>query len=256
MVLEGERLGRRALVTGATSGIGRAFARQLASDGWSLTLVARDEARLEELAREFGEQTSVVVADLSTVSGVQSLLPACTEQDLLINCAGVLLQGPLSNANADEIERAVYLMTTSVMLLTKAALAGMLARDHGAILNVSSRSAFVPESGLAVYCATKAAVRSFTLAVAREVQGTGVRVHLCCPGNTRTELHARAGIAKTGERLRVEPEFVAQVALDALKRGQRVSVPGERKLDTLLARMLAGRFSTKLAGILTRLSRG
>ena len=249
---------KRALVTGATSGIGRAFARELASSGWSLTLVGRDHERLEALAQEFGLETVVIVSDLSTLEGTQLVERQCGSQDLLINCAGVMVRGDFAEADSEVVDRAVFLMTTSVMRLTRAALGGMVPRKSGAILNVSSRAAFVPEPGLAVYCATKAAVRSFTLALAKELAGTEVRVHLTCPGNTRTELHERAGLSasQTGSSRRVEPELVAREALAALERGDRVSVPGERKLDRTLAWLLRGRVSSKVAGVLSRLARG
>ncbi len=249
---------KRALVTGASSGIGRAFARELAGSGWSLTLVARDPERLKALADELGPQAAVIAADLSTVEGTQSIESECGQHDLVINCAGVMVRGDFAHAETEQVERAIYLMSTSVMRLTRAALGGMTARGSGAILNVSSRAAFVPEPGLAVYCATKAAVRSFTLAVAKEVADTNIRVHLCCPGNTRTELHERAGLSasQTGSSRRVEPELVAREALAALERGDRVSVPGERLFDRILARAIRGRITTKVAGVLTRLARG
>lgn len=249
---------RRALVTGASSGIGRAFARELASAGWSLTLVARNEVRLKELARELGTEVQVVAADLSTPEGTRLVAPVCAEQDLVINCAGIMVRGEFAQADIAEVERAMYLMSTSVMALTRASLDGMVARGRGAILNVSSRAAFVPEPGLAVYCASKAAVRSFTLALAKEVEGTEVRVHLTCPGNTHTELHERAGIAasETGSSRREEPEYVARMALAALEKGERVSVPVERLFDRVVARVIRGRFAVKVAGVLTRLARG
>jgi len=221
-------------------------------------LVARDQKQLELLARELGEKTVVIAADLSTPEGTAQVGIECAEHDLVVNCAGVMVRGELAKADSNELERAMYLMGTSVMVLTRAALGGMVARGEGAILNVSSRAAFVPEPGLAVYCAAKAAVRSFTLAIAKELEGTQVRVHLTCPGNTHTALHERAGIpaSKTGSTLRAEPEYVARLALAALENGERVSVPVERLFDRILARVIRGRVAVKIAGILTRLARG
>lgn len=200
----------------------------------------------------------MIAADLATPEGTRLVEPACAEQDLLINCAGVMVRGDFAQADTGEVERAMYLMSTSVLSLTRAGLAGMVPRGKGAILNVSSRAAFVPEPGLAVYCASKAAVRSFTLALAKELAGTEVRVHLTCPGNTHTELHERAGIAasETGSSMRAEPEFVARKALAALEDGERVSVPVERLFDRVLARVIRGRVAVKVAGVLTRLARG
>jgi short-subunit dehydrogenase len=252
---------QRALVTGASSGIGAAFARELAARGWSLTLVARDRARLEALASELPPGRSgvhaVLVADLARPEGVRVAGLACAEQELVVNCAGVLLPGKLVDCDPEQLESANFLMTASLFGLTRAALRGMEERGRGTVINVASRAAYVPEPGLAVYCATKASVRAFTLAVARELEGSGVHVHLSCPGNTATELHDRAGLVSTREQVaaRTSAEQVVRETLAAVERGALVSVPGEPRWHTRLSRLFGGRALAKVAGVLTRLAR-
>lgn len=247
----------RALVTGASSGIGEAFCRRLAGPRARLTLVGRDREKLDALAKELDGEHTVLVADLATVEGVRVVESSVSGQDLVVLNAGVHVPGQVVEQDSETLEHTMQLMATGVFAVARAAAEDMKDRDAGSILTVASRAAFVPEPGLAVYCAAKAAVRSFTLALARELEDTRVRVHLCCPGATRTPMHARAGVQVTAEQQarRVEPDVVAREALLALQAGERVSVPGEPGWHTLLARVFGGRALAKVAGVLTRLAR-
>lgn len=220
-----------AVVTGATSGIGLAFARQLTAAGYDVVLVARDVDRLETVATELGSrhQTEVLPADLSTSSGIdlveERLRDHAHPVDLLINNAGFALRRPfLANDIADE-ERMLDVLVRAVLRLTIAALPGMLERGHGAVVNVSSISTYVPRG---TYSAAKAYVTTFTEAVAGRLAGTGVRAMALVPGFVRTELHDRAGIDMSAlpSYLWLDADHLVRVALRDLARGKTVSVPG------------------------------
>jgi len=225
-----------ALVTGASAGIGRAFAAGLAARGHDLVLAARDEARLEELARELtaahGVAADVLAADLLTDEGVtavaERLADADRPIDLLVNNAGFGTYGRFVELDVTREVDEVELNVVALLRLTHAALGAMELRRAGAILNVASLAAYQPNPVSATYGATKAFVHSFTHAVREEARGTGVTVMLVCPGYTHTEFHDRAGLGPTDV-----PEFIWQsadtvvaAALRDLDRGRSVSIPG------------------------------
>jgi uncharacterized protein len=224
---------RTALVTGATSGIGLAFARQLAAAGYNVVLVARDVDRLEKVAAELNSrhhtQTEVLPADLSTSSGtdvVEKRLRDDTQPvDLLVNNAGFALRRPfLANDIAHE-ERMLDVLVRAVLRLTLAAVPGMVERGRGAIVNVSSTAGLVPRG---TYSAAKAYVTAFTEGLASTLSGTGVRAMVLVPGYVRTELHERAGMDMSAlpSYLWLDADDVVRVALRDLARGKTVSVPG------------------------------
>jgi hypothetical protein len=227
-----------ALVTGATAGIGAAFARRLAAAGWRLILVARDEERLRSVAAELtgahGVAVDVLAADLSSAAGcatvAQRLLDPAEPVDLLINNAGISINGSFLRTDAADEERLLNLNVRAVMRLTHAALPGMVERGHGEIINVSSVSGFAAVMPGSTYPASKAWVTNFSESLALAVRGSGVRVLALCPGYTRTEFHDRAGIdmSRMPEWLWLSAEEVAREALRDLRRGRLVSVPGWR----------------------------
>jgi short-subunit dehydrogenase len=224
-----------ALVTGATSGIGAAFARRLAADGHDVVLVARDTARLDETAgrlrEEAGVQVEVLAADLATEAGQDAvasrLADAHRPVDLLVNSAGLSLNTPFLRSTAEAEARLLSLNVNAVMRLTLAALPGMVERRRGAIVNVSSVAGFGAAMPGSTYPATKAWVTNFTESVALSVARFGVQLMALCPGYVRTEFHQRAGInmSKTPDWMWLDVDELVADALRDLRRGKVVSVP-------------------------------
>lgn len=226
--------GRRALITGATAGIGAEFARQLAAEGWHLVLVARDAARLAETAAELtsqhGREAETISADLSTDDGcaeVERRLTTGSPVSLLVNNAGISLNTPFLRSSPDDEARLLRLNVHAVMRLTLAAVQSMTERRSGAVINVSSVSGFGPVMPGSTYPPSKAWVTSFSESVGLSVREFGVQVMALCPGYTRTEFHDRAGIdrSKTPAWMWLRAEDVVAEALRDLRKGKLVSVP-------------------------------
>lgn len=224
-----------ALITGATSGIGKEFAWQLAVNHHRLVLVARTQERIEALAAEIKQvaniECEVLVANLATRLGrklVMERIQTATKEnpavDLLVNNAGFGI-GKDFTQNPIKTERAgLTVMVQAVMELTHAALPGMIERGRGAIINVSSVSALTAQG---TYSAHKAWVRTFTESLAAEIKGTGVTATALCPGITHTEFHNRQGIPTENwaEVFWSSPELVVESALAAVRRGQVLVTP-------------------------------
>jgi short-subunit dehydrogenase len=238
-----------ALVTGASAGLGRAFARKLAAQNHDLIIVARDSTRLEQLADELtlqhGVHVEVLAADLSRDDGMRRVADRIAQEprlELLVNNAGFATRGRLVTRPVAEQATMIELHVMAPMLHTRAALPGMIERGRGAIINMSSVASFTFSAGNANYASSKVYLRVFTEAVALELAGTGVRVQALCPGFTHTEFHDRAGIDKSTtpswlwlDADRVVEESLAQLAAG----GPVVCVPAKRyKLIVLLMRFL------------------
>jgi uncharacterized protein len=220
---------RLAVVTGATAGIGAAFARRLAADGHRLLLVARDRERLASTAAGLGEHVEVVSADLSTADGCAAVEEEMRGRavDLLVNNAGIGLNQSFVESTVDAQERLLRLNVHSVMRLTLAVLPGMVERRRGGVINVSSTAGFgVPHPG-STYSASKAWVTNFSDSIGQSVRGHGVRVMALCPGFTRTEFHDRAGIdmSKTPAWMWLDADEVVRIGLRDLRRGKMICVP-------------------------------
>jgi len=223
---------KTALVTGATAGIGAAFARRLASEGYDLVLVARDAERLASFGAELAEAHDVsatsLPADLSTAEGCDAVATRIGAGiDMLVNNAGFGLNISFLKSTVEDEERLLALNVHAVMRLTLAALPGMFARRSGDIVNVSSVSAFAPMMPGSTYPATKAWVNSFSESIYLLGRPYGVRVCALCPGYTRTEFHKRAGInmSKTPDWMWLDADAVVRDGLRDLRKGKPVSVP-------------------------------
>jgi short-subunit dehydrogenase len=221
-----------AVVTGATAGIGAAFARRLHASGHALLLVARDGERLAATAAQLGDAgaaVDILAADLTTAEGLAAVETRLRERPvgLLVNNAGISLNRSFVESTAEAEERLLALNVTAVMRLTLAVLPGMVERGRGGIVNVSSVAGFgVPMPG-STYSASKAWVTNFSESVGESVRSHGVRVMALCPGYTKTEFHERAGIdmTRTPAWMWLAADEVVADAMRDLRRGKRVSVP-------------------------------
>ena len=223
----------RALVTGASAGIGAAFARRLARDGYSLTLVARRHDRLETLSRELGG-AEVLPADLVDDAGMKTVEDRLAREpfvDLMVNNAGFGVEGFFSDAALEAQDHMHRLHILATLRLTHAALRSMVPRSQGAIINVSSVAGFGQSPGSVSYCATKAWMNSFTEGLDLELKSSNspVKVQALCPGFTDSEFHDVAGMdrKRIPAWLWMTAEDVVDESLAGLARGELFVVPGK-----------------------------
>ncbi|HEY2644609.1 MAG TPA: SDR family oxidoreductase [Galbitalea sp.] len=220
-----------AVVTGGTSGIGAAFARNLAARGYDLVLVARSADRLQSMATELratGRTVELISADLSNRDDVDRVAARLEDPnrpiDMLVNNAGFGVHAALTDPDLTEHDRGFEVMVRAVLVLSGAAARGMLPRGKGAIVNVSSTAGFIT---MGSYSAMKAWVTSFTEGLAVELRGTGITVTALCPGWVRTEFHDRAGIKKSSipDVMWLEADPLVRAALRDVDRGKVISIP-------------------------------
>lgn len=248
-----------ALVTGASSGIGEAFARALAPRETRLVLVARRQDRLQKLAAELSGEPLVVCEDLATPGAASRVMEAVRAAglhvELLVNNAGLGHCGPFAETDAIRIAEILAVNCGTLAELTRQALPGMLERGHGRILNVVSMSAFQPVPWLATYAASKAFVLSLSEALMSELEGTGVSVQALCPGLVPTGFQASAGTDRVpfNSTPAWSAESVVAASLAALERGGGTLVPGWRDRASVFAQRLAPRsLARRVAGRLFR----
>ncbi len=235
------------VVTGASSGIGAAIAKELASRGHSIALVARREERLRTLATEltssYGVSAEVIAADLGAPEGrdrlVDELRSRARVVDVLVNNAGFGHQADFATSPRERMVEMVELNITAVVDLTSRFLTGMVDRGRGGVINIASTAAFQPLPGSAVYAATKSFVLSFSEAIRTELRGTGVTVTAVCPGPVKTEFTEVAGFGgvedRTPSMVWMSAEEIAQHAIDGAANDRRVVVPGTLNRATALA---------------------
>ena len=222
----------KALVTGASSGIGREIARVLASQGCNLVITARRRVELEALANElteaFGIDVKVVVADLTDQVGVENVIKESGEIDILVNNAGFGFVGKHVSLDQAGQLNMIDLNVRALTHLARHYSAVMKARDSGRILNVASIAGYQPGPNMAVYCATKAYVLSYTRALHSELKRTGVTVTALCPGFVVTGFQKVAGMELGSMELTgaVPADKVAKAAVKAMRKGRREVIPG------------------------------
>ena len=226
-----------ALITGASSGLGEEFARQLASRGMHLILVARRRDPMEKLAAELllqhGTRCHVISSDLADPAEPKRVLDEVERLgvtiELLVNNAGFGIVGEVDDVDLDRILTMIQLNVSALTELTYRVLPGMLQRRRGAIINLSSLSAFQPVAYMGVYAASKAFVLHFSEALHCELKGRGITVTAVCAGVTRTSFFDIAGASGWLQKHASHPvDFVVKRALRALERRQQFTVPGWR----------------------------
>ena len=249
----------RALVTGASAGIGKAIVQELARQGTELVLVARNADRLERIAGSLEVSAEVLPADLTDPAQLEVVARRCAATsepiDLLVNNAGIWSFGEITGPAGEAADPMVALNVAAVVSLSRAAAGQMVAKGRGSILNISSIAGSQPLPYEAVYAASKVFVTYFGQGLHEELRDTGVTVTTVAPGLTRSELHARAGqqrqISKAPGWLWMEAEQVAHLALRAASRRRIVYTPGlGYKIASSLAEVMPRTVNRKMASII------
>lgn len=252
-----------ALVTGASSGIGAEFARQLAAEKVNLVLTARRRDRLEalaaELAAKHGVQATAIEGDLNTAEGPDQLVERLTSAgqmpSILINNAGFGFYGPLLEQSADEIDAMIQVNVRALTVLSRRLAGPMIERRRGAILNVASFAALAPIPRYAVYSGAKAYVVAFSQALRHELLPSGIHVSVICPGFTKTEFFDVSGHERTTlmRATGLTVEQVAAAGIIGLKRGTFLIVPGWwYKINTLTAALAPRTIMSAISGALVK----
>ena len=234
---------KRALVTGASSGIGKAFAERLAGEGYDLVAVGRRVDRLEALATSLTNvDVQPLVADLSTDEGVDAVAEVCASQPLtmLINNAGVAHYMPITELPAEKARELLHVKVVAPTMLVRAAVPGMVARREGTIINVAGMIAFsgpAPQGRLphrAVYAGALAHLVAMTQVLHEELKNEGLRIQVLCPGVVATEFHERQGLDLSAVP-RMSAADVVTASLRGLELGEVVCAPGVEETGLLEA---------------------
>jgi uncharacterized protein len=252
---------RWAIITGASSGIGKALAFEFAAGGFNVLLIARNKTALAEVASECsrrrGVETEILAADLSDVNAVDGLLPRFSDDsrryEVLVNNAGFGIHGDFASTDIDQNLRLLNVQLMAALKLTRAVLPRMIERHSGHILNVASVYSFSPVPFQSVYAACKAFLLSFSSSLENELKGTGVTVTVFCPGVTQTEFRSRAGIGQKRTSTGMTAEEAARVAYAETLRGKHIVVPGlVNRVFVFLAQLLP---DSKVAGLVRFINR-
>ncbi|MDQ6931025.1 MAG: SDR family oxidoreductase [Candidatus Eremiobacteraeota bacterium] len=250
---------RKALITGASGGIGLELAKLLAAGGYDLVLAARSGDALESIAADLQAEhaigVQVISQDLGVAGSAQAVYDAAGACDILVNNAGFATSGKFADVDLDLERSELQLNIVTLTELTKLSLPGMIARKWGRVLNVASTAAFQPGPFMAVYYASKAYVLSFSEAIASELRGTGVTVTCLAPGATQTGFAMRGGVEKTPLfKIGVaDARSVAKAGYDGLFAGKSLVVPGfKNKAIVFSTRFAPRKLLTKISGGLIR----
>lgn len=239
--------GHWAIITGASSGIGKALAYEFAAGGFNLLLTARNEAALKTVAQDctgkYGVEVAVVPADLSQPASVDGLIAALDGKgrryEVLVNNAGFSVHGGFASGDIEQNIQLVNVQLIAAMRLTKAVLPAMMERRSGRILNVASVYSFSPVPFQSIYAASKAFLLSFSSSVQNEVKDSGVTITVFCPGVTQTEFRSRAGVAEKRKNAGMTAQAAARFAYIETLRGKHLVVPGFlNHLYVFIARLL------------------
>ena len=229
---------RLALITGASSGIGQAFARRLGAEGYDLVVVGRRRERLEALVAELSKvKVRPLVADLGTDAGVEAVADVCAREQLslLVNNAGVAHYMPFADLPADKASELLHVKVVAPTMLARAAAPGMVARGEGVVINVAGMLAFggpAPAQGRAVYIGTLAHLVALSQSLHQELKPHGVQVQVLCPGIVATEFHERQGLDLSAVP-RMSAEDVVSASLRGLALGEVVCAPGVERSELL-----------------------
>jgi hypothetical protein len=245
---------KAALITGATSGIGRAFAERFASLGYDLIITGRRKKIIDAVAREISSKydvrVSVIIAELSEDAGVRKVIRVLAGTNTLaalVNNAGYGIDGIFTERKIDEHLALARVLAEVPLRLVHAALPGMIARRKGIIINVSSLGAWTPAPINGIYGGAKAFLNIFTESLHMEVRRHGIRVQALCPGFTATDFHAQMGVEEEIHRQRMfywmKPEDVVGISMKCLKKGKVICIPG---LPNKLIRLFMGLLPRKL----------
>jgi len=253
--------GKWAIITGASSGIGRALALEFAAGGFSVLLTGRNTEALVHVAAQcaskHGVKTEVVSADLSCTDSVDNLIRTILSKprryEVLVNNASFGIHGEFASTDIEKNISLLNVQLTASLKLTKAVLPAMTGRRSGRILNVASVYSFAPVPFQSVYAACKAFLLSFSSSLQGELQGTGVSVTVFCPGVTQTEFRTRAGIREKSKNSGMTAEAAAHLAYSETLRGKPIVVPGFiNRAFVLVAKLLPSGAMTSLVRFINR----
>jgi hypothetical protein len=251
-----------AIVTGASSGIGRALALEFAAGGFNVLLTGRNKTALADVAKEcstrFRVDTEIVAADLSKTDSIDRLIAAILAKpvryEILVNNAGFGIHGDFASSDLEQELQLLQVQLTAPLKLTKAVLPTMISNRSGKILNVASVYGFAPVPYQSVYSACKAFLLSFSTSLRNELDGTGISVTVFCPGITQTEFRSRAGISENRKGSGMTAEAAARIAYTGTLRGKSVVVPGiANRMFVLASRILPGAFFAKVVKRINRI---
>lgn len=248
-----------AIITGASSGIGKALAIEFAKNGFNLFLTARNLEALKTVAQEcekkFSIKTEIFSADLADLKSTDELVEKITQQrfDVLVNNAGFGVKGDFIETSIEDELKMINVQLSAMLKLTKAVLPKMIEANSGKILNIASVYSFAPVPKQAVYSASKAFILNFSSALQNEVKDQNIQISTVCPGITQTEFRTRAGIADK-KNSGMTAEKVAEISFSEMMKGKNIIIPGfQNKLFIFIAKYLPSKLLTSVVRLINNL---